>query len=91
MFNPDQALCHPRADHGGELRPVLLECRPSECRNITLTPDNTGTLAAEADRLDAEARTRPPLPPLPPLLLANLTRRSEAIRDFLASTAGTTP
>ncbi|MEU5289389.1 hypothetical protein AB0G97_36140 [Streptomyces sp. NPDC020755] len=86
VFNPDKALCRPRtAASGNRAVPVPLECRPLECRNVALTPDNVTVLAAEAQRLDARLGSRPLLPPL---LHADLTRRRDAIHAFLTTTSG---
>ncbi|MET8248712.1 hypothetical protein ABZV31_32600 [Streptomyces sp. NPDC005202] len=81
VFNPDKALCRPKiAPRGQRPRPVALDCRPLDCHNVALTPDNASALAAEADRLDDQIRSRPTLPPL---LLADVHRRRDAILGFL--------
>ncbi|MFI1759271.1 hypothetical protein [Streptomyces sp. NPDC020571] len=85
VFNPDKALCRPRAAPDGDRAlPVPLDCRPLECRNVALTADNATALTAQAERLDTRLRARPVLAPL---LHADLQRRRDAIRAFL-TTAG---
>lgn len=85
VFNPDKALCRPTTTaNGNRALPVPRDCRPLECRNVALTPDNANALATEAQRLDARLHGRPALAPL---LHADLERRRDAIRTFL-TTAG---
>lgn len=81
VFNPDRALCQPRPDATGRLRPAPPRCQPLACRNVALTPDNHGALSIEAQRLDDELAARPVLPPL---LADQLARRRDAITAFLA-------
>jgi hypothetical protein len=89
VFNPDKALCRPTAaPNGARALPVPQDCRPLDCRNVALTPDNADALAAEAERLDARLHGRPALTPL---LQADLERRRDAIRTFLATTDRTNP
>ncbi|MCX4649554.1 hypothetical protein ACWGDS_48475 [Streptomyces sp. NPDC055059] len=46
VFNPDKALCQPRAAPTGERqRPAPPECQPLQCRNVALTVANAAALA----------------------------------------------
>ncbi|WP_206279934.1 hypothetical protein [Streptomyces luteoverticillatus] len=76
VFNPDKALCRPRAAPDGHRAvPAPSECRPVECHNVALTADNTTALAGHADLLDHRLQTRP----TPPTLLhADLVRNRRA-------------
>lgn len=81
VFNPDKALCRPRTTTGsGRVRPVPLDCRPLQCRNVALTTANASALADEAERLDARIHAHPALPPL---VHADLERRRDEIHAFL--------
>jgi hypothetical protein len=40
VHNHDKALCEQQRDAYGTLRPSPGSCRPLDCRNVALTPDN---------------------------------------------------
>ncbi|MGY1960772.1 hypothetical protein [Nocardia gipuzkoensis] len=83
VFNPDKALCHPRTDRTGQLRPTAANCQPLECHNVALTAANIQALAQERDAIDTELATRPALPPL---LDTRLRQRHQAITALIDST-----
>ncbi|WP_378741057.1 hypothetical protein [Nocardia brasiliensis] len=80
MFNPDKALCQPRTDRTGQLRPTPANCQPLECHNVALTDANTGALTQERDAIDTELAARPALPPL---LETRLRQRHRAITALI--------
>lgn len=80
VFDPSKALCQPRPDTAGALRPAASRCQPLDCRNTALTVDNRDALRDEAGRIDIELADRPTLPPL---LLHRLTARRDKISNFL--------
>ncbi len=81
VFNPDKALCARARDVTGTLRPTLDDCKPLECNNVALTPDNLAALESELTILLDELADKPVLPPL---LHHRLTSRAGAIAEFLA-------
>jgi hypothetical protein len=64
VYNPDRALCHqdrPAADPGthrdtqpgASAGPTLAHCRPTRCRNVTLTPANLQALTDWLTQIEA--------------------------------------
>jgi hypothetical protein len=76
VFDHTKALCRHTASGNHSNRPDLGTCRPLDCRNVALTPDNFLAWQAELDHIDARLNTAPPLPPL-------LRRQLDARRDYL--------
>ena len=81
VFDPSKAMCQPRPDSHGTIRPIHASCQPLDCSNTALTTDNRAALRAEVDRIDDELAQRPPLPPL---LAHRLTVRRGKITAYLA-------
>ena len=81
VFNPDKALCLKHRDHRDQPQPSLTNCRPLDCHNVALTPDNATAWRDEITTIDQQLTGRPPLPPL---LVDRLRTRRATITDFLA-------
>lgn len=81
VYNPDKALCQQQRDAHGTLRPSLGSCRPLDCRNTALTPDNKTAFSHEVAEITQQLASRPLLPPL---LQARLTARRDRITTFLS-------
>jgi hypothetical protein len=76
-----KALCRARAGLNGQAAtPDLGNCKPLDCRNVALTPDNLTAWRDELTLIDADLAARPLLPPL---LQAQLERRRDDVRAHL--------
>lgn len=80
VSNPDKALCHQDRDSRGTLHPTLGTCRPLDCGNVALTPDNLAQLRTELAQIDDELAVHPSLPPL---LQHRLRSRHGQVSHFL--------
>jgi hypothetical protein len=82
VYDHTKALCHARAGLNGQTAttPDLGNCKPLDCRNVALTPDNLAAWRDELKSIDADLAARPLLPPL---LQAQLERRRDEVRAHL--------
>jgi hypothetical protein len=82
VYDHTKALCHARAGLNGQTvtTPDLGNCKPLDCRNVALTPDNLAAWSDELKTIDADLAARPLLPPL---LQAQLERRRDEVRAHL--------
>ena len=79
VFDPDKALCL-RQGTLRDTEPVLANCRPLDCHNVALSPDNLDTWRGELANLDnylARASV------IPPLLAHRLQDRRREIANFI--------
>ncbi|MGW5152452.1 hypothetical protein [Rhodococcus koreensis] len=87
VHDHSKALCEKARNRRGEGLPDHGGCRPLACRNVALTPENTGAWQREIDRIDRRLTSRPPLPPL---LRTRLENRRTEITAFLDQNKTTT-
>jgi integrase len=97
VYNPDRSLCHqdrPHTDTGSGSGsgsdaaappgPALTDCRPTRCRNVTLTPANAHALTQWISRIDAILATEQVLAPY---LRDRLHQQREEVTALLGSRA----
>jgi integrase len=66
VYNPDRALCHrdrPGTEPGAPAGPALADCRPTRCRNVTLTPATVQALIDWLTQIDTVLATDAVLAP----------------------------
>jgi hypothetical protein len=83
VFDPAKALCQ----RNGPNHPDLATCRPLDCRNVALTPENLAAWKAETERITAHLQQRPAPPPL---LQHQLQQRRDHLAVFVARHDGET-
>jgi integrase len=93
VYNPDRALCHhnpPDTGAGGAAPagPVLGDCQPTRCRNVTLTPTNVHALTEWLTRIDELLATEQVLAPY---LRDRLHQQRTEVATLLATPATSTP
>jgi hypothetical protein len=81
VYDHTKALCHARAGLNDQTAtPDLGNCKPLDCRNVALTPDNLTTWRDELKSIDADLAARPLVPPL---LQTELQRRRNDVQAYL--------